>query len=86
MSKSNVVPSVPSAKVLSRFQHYFENFPKLTPDALNPEAKAMLLESARIHDENEDRADQLSAKALDELSPHARAALDRLLGKAHDPE
>lgn len=46
----------------------------------------MLLESARIHDENEDRADQLDAKALDELSPHARAALNRLLGKAHDPE
>lgn len=86
MSKSTVVPSVPSAKVLARFQHYFENFPKLTPDSLNPEAKAMLLESARIHDENEDRNDQLSAKSLDELSPHARAALNRMLGKAHDPE
>lgn len=86
MSKSTVVPSVPSAKVLARFQHYFENFPKLTPDALNPEAKAMLLESARIHDENEDRNDQLSAKALDELSPHARAAVERILGTPKDPD
>lgn len=86
MSKATVVPSVPSAKVLARFQHYFDNFPKPNPDSVNPEAKAMLLESARIHDENEDRAVQLDAKALDELSPHARAALNRLLGKAHDPE
>jgi hypothetical protein len=106
MSKPTVVPSVPSAKVLARFQHYFETFPKVTSKEvdehsmevsrcthnlmgdlkLNPEAKAMLLESARIHDENEDRAYQLSIKALDELSPHARAALDRLIGKAHDPE
>lgn len=53
---------------------------------VNPEAKAMLLESARIHDENEDRSDKLAQSALDELSPHARAALNRLLGKAHDPE
>lgn len=86
MSKATVVPRVPSAKVLARFQNYFENFPKLTPDAVNPEAKAMLLESSRVHDENEDRDDQLSANALDELSPHARAALNRLLGKAQDPE
>ena len=57
MSKSTVVPSVPSAKVL-----------------------------ARIHDENEDRNDQLSAKALDELSPHARAAVERILGTPKDPD
>lgn len=106
MSKSTVIPSVHSAKVLARFQHYFENFPKVTSKEIaehpvevsfcshnlmgdikvNPEAKAMLLESARIHDENEDRADQLDAKAFDELSPHTRAAMNRLLGKAHDPE
>lgn len=105
MSKSTVVPSVPSAKVLERYRNQMEavnhsgealfahsiaalshSREMLGDIKVNPETKAMLLESARIHDENEDRADQLSAKALDELSPHARAALNRLLGKAPDPE
>jgi hypothetical protein len=103
MSKSTVVPSVPSAKVLDRYRKQLDavNNSGLSAHSaavtsctrnmlgdikVNPEAKAMLLESARIHDENEDRADQMAAKALDELSPHARAAFERLLGKAHDPE
>lgn len=58
----------------------------LNNSKVNPEAKAMLLESARIHDENEERADRLAAKAFDELSPHARVALERLIGKPRDPE
>lgn len=103
MSKSTVVPSVPSAKVLDRYRKQLDavnnsglaahtaavtscTCSMLGDIKVNPETKAMLLESARIHDENEDRADQLDAKALDELSPHARAAMDRLLGKACDPE
>lgn len=53
---------------------------------MNPETKAMLLESARVHDEMEDRSDCMVASALDELSPHARAALNRLLGTPRDPE
>lgn len=105
MSKSTVVPSVPSAKVLERYRNQLDavnnsgvslnnHSAAVTSEVVrlmggitvNPEAKAMLLESARIHDENEDRADQLSVKDFDELSPHARAALSRLFGKAHDPE
>jgi hypothetical protein len=80
MSKvKTVVPKVPSAKTLARYQTHL--------DALrNPEAKAMLLEAARIHDENEDRDDRQTAAALDELSPHARAAVERLLGKTKDFE
>lgn len=104
MSKSTVVPSVPSAKVLERYRNQLDavnNSGSLAEHSaavtlctrsmlggitVNPEAKAMLLESARIHDENEDRANQVADKALDELSPHARAALSRFFGKAHDPE
>lgn len=37
----------------------------------------------RIHDEKEDN--QISV-SLDNISPHVQAALDRLLGKAKNPE
>lgn len=106
MSKSNVVvPKVPSAKILARYQERFDRlqvtpekmhayleklnevFPASSMDVeMNPETKAMLLESARIHDEMEDRSDRIAETALDELSPHARAALNRLLGTPRDPE
>lgn len=106
MSKANVVvPKVPSAKILARYQDRFARL-QVTPEKMhayldklhevypmtsmniemNPETKAMLLESARVHDEMEDRSDRLAQAALDELSPHARAALNRLLGTPHDPE
>lgn len=84
MSKSNVVvPKVASAKVLARYSAHFD---ALTNTKVNPEAKAMLLESTYLHDKHEDRMDHVSATALDDLSPHARAALNRLLGTPRNPE
>lgn len=84
MSKSNVVvPKVASAKVLARYRVHLD---ALTNLKANPEANAMLLEASRIHDEHEDRVTQISEAALDELSPHARAALNRLLGTPRHPE
>lgn len=97
-----VVPKVPSAKILARYadrfarlqvtpekmQDYLAKLHEIAPKniEMNPETKAMLLESARVHDEMEDRSDRLAQAALDELSPHARAALNRLLGTPRDPE
>lgn len=83
----NQMDAVNNAQTPS-FAQYSAAYAQERLSAINvtPEAKAMLLESARIHDENEDRDDRQTAAALDELSPHTRAALDRLLGKAHDPE
>ena len=97
-----VVPKVPSAKILARYadrfarlqvtpekmQDYLAKLHAIAPKniEMNPETKAMLLESARVHDEMEDRSDRLAQAALDELSPHARAALNRLLGTPRDPE
>lgn len=78
MSKSTVVPKVPSAKVLNRFKDYFDSIPKLV-SASDDDLPAM----SRIHDENEDRQ---TSVVLDDLSPHARAAFNRLLGTPHDPE
>lgn len=78
MSKSTVVPKVPSAKVLNRFKDYFDSIPKLVSASDDD-----IHTPSRIHDENEDRKTPV---ILDDLSPHARSALDRLLGKAHDPE
>jgi len=97
-----VVPKIPSAKILARYadrfaqlqvtpekmHDYLAKLHEVNPPSIemNPETKAMLLESARIHDEAEDRADCIAQSALDELSPHARAALNRLLGTPLDPE
>lgn len=41
---------------------------------------------ANVHSDNEDNSTNITPAALDLLSPHARAALERILGKPHNPE
>jgi len=87
MSKSGYVPKVPSKKVLQRYSSYFEQLKGAAP--AQDQDPSVAHQMGLVHDQNEDQQTPHSesvAEVIDILSPHARFALERLLGKPKDCE
>lgn len=87
MSKvKTVVPKVPSAKVLARYQDHLKGLTSHSVQNHSVGVTRHAMNLCQIHDDNEDKHANVTPESLKALSPHARAAYERILGTPKDPD
>lgn len=83
MAKPGYVPKVSSKKAIAQYRTYLDQLKGSDPVAVQVQQAGV------VHDMNEAQQIPTSdalVKVQDILSPHARSALDRILGKPRDCE
>lgn len=87
MAKSGYVPKAPSKKAIQQYRNYLDQLKGVTPERVQAHSVEVSHQMGLIHDQNEERQNPSPAALIevqDILSPHARSALDRILGKPKD--
>lgn len=89
MAKSGYVPKAPSKKAIQQYRSYLDQLKGVTPNQVQAHSVEVNRQMGLAHDQNEDKQTPSPAALIevqDILSPHARSALDRILGKPRDFE
>lgn len=83
MAKPGYVPKNPSKKAIAQYRTYLDQLKGSEP------VSVQVQQAGVVHDLNEDQqtpSSEALVEVRDILSPHARSALDRILGKPRDCE
>ena len=87
MAKSGYVPKTPSKKAIQQYRSYLDQLKGVAPEQVQEHSVEVSRQMGLVHDQNEDKqtpSPEALIEVQDILSPHARSALDRILGKPKD--